>query len=92
MLIKSTEMGVYIKWALLLQEELQRSLTLHAQLQQLRGKLEVENAELSIALGRGDPRAAPAAEGTSRGPALPSVAELQRLAGEIGRASCRERV
>ena len=84
MLVKSTEMGVYIKWALLLQEELQRSLTLHAQLQQLRGRLETENAELSVALGRGDPRTAPAAEGTSRVPGpgpLPSVAELQRLAG-----------
>lgn len=84
MLIKSTEMGVYIKWALLLQEELQRSLTLHAQLQQLRGRLETENAELSVVLGRGDPRTAPAAEGTSRVPgpgSLPSVAELQRLAG-----------
>jgi len=85
MLIKSTEMGVYIKWALLLQEELQRSLTLHSQLQQMRGKLESENSELSMALGRPDPRPAASAEVASRGSstpsALPSVAELQRLAG-----------
>ena len=84
MLIKSTEMGVYIKWALLLQEELQRSLTLHSQLQQMRGKLESENSDLSVALGRPDPKPA-SAEGASRGSstpsALPSVAELQRLAG-----------
>ena len=46
MLIQSTEMGVYIKWVLLLQEELQRSLTLHSQLQQMCGKLESENGEL----------------------------------------------
>ena len=88
MLIKSTEMGVYIKWALLLQEELQRSLTLHSQLQQMRGKLESENSELSMALGRPDPRPAASAEVASRGSstpsALPSVAELQRLAGASG--------
>lgn len=88
MLIKSTEMGVYIKWALLLQEELQRSLTLHSQLQQMRGKLESENSELSMALGRADPRPAASAEVASRGSstpsALPSVAELQRLAGASG--------
>ena len=39
MLITSTEMGVYIKWALLLQEELERSRGLHRQLQDVHHKL-----------------------------------------------------
>lgn len=52
LLITSTDMGVYVKWALLLQEELQRSLTMQGQLQELRGKLELENASLCDALGR----------------------------------------
>ena len=43
---------MYIKWSLLLQEELQRSVTLNQQLQQMRGKLEAENSELSKALGK----------------------------------------
>ena len=52
LLIKSTDMGVYVKWALLLQEELQRSLSMQEQLVELRGKLELENASLCDALGR----------------------------------------
>ena len=85
---------MYIKWSLLLQEELQRSVTLHQQLQQMRGKLEAENCELSKALGRPDPRPAASAKAASRGSsmpsALPSAAELQRLAGASagGAAGC----
>ena len=85
---------MYIKWSLLLQEELQRSVTLHQQLQQMRGKLEAENSELSKALGRPDPRPAASAKAASRGAsmpsALPSAAELQRLAGASagGAAGC----
>lgn len=91
--IKSTDAGTYIKWALLLQEELQRSVTLHQQLRQMRGKLEAENSELSKALGR-DPRPAAPAKVASRGASMPSalssVAELQRLVGASagGAAGC----
>jgi hypothetical protein len=79
---------------LLLQDELQRSVTLHSQLQQMRGRLESENSELSIALGRPGPRPAPAAKAASRDASMPGglplVAQLQRLAGASagGTAGC----
>ena len=79
---------------MLLQEELQRSVTLHQQLRQMRGKLEAENSELSKALGRPDPRPAAPAKVASHGASMPSAlssaAELQRLVGASagGAAGC----
>ena len=83
-----TDVGVYVEWSLLLQKELQRCVTLHQQLQQMRGRLQAENSELSMALGRADPRPAASAKAASRDSSLPSappsVAELQRLASDDG--------
>ena len=89
-----TDVGVYVEWSLLLQKELQRCVTLHQQLEQMRGRLQAEKSELSMALGRPDPRPAASAKAASRGAsmpsALPSAAELQRLAGASagGAAGC----
>ena len=85
---------MYTEWALQLQEELQRSVMLHQQLHQMRGQLESEKSELSIALGRPGPRPAAPAKVASRGSSLPSapasVDGLQRLAGASagGAAAC----
>ena len=92
--IKPTDVSVYTEWALQLQEELQRSVMLHQQLHQMRGQLESEKSELSIALGRPGPRPAAPAKVASRGSSLPSapasVDGLQRLAGASagGAAAC----
>ena len=85
---------MYVEWSLLLQKELQRSVALHQQLQQMRGRFQAENSELNLALGRADPRPAASAKAASRDSSMPSappsVAELQRLAGASagGAAGC----
>jgi len=54
MLISSTEMGVYIKWSLLLQEQLQKATEQHRQISDIVERLREENKMLRHAIETGE--------------------------------------
>jgi hypothetical protein len=55
MLISSTEMGAYIKWALLLQEQLCKACEQNRRLTEAIDRLSEENRQLQIAVETGEP-------------------------------------
>ena len=56
MLISSTEMGAYIKWALLLQEQLCKACERNRRLTEAIDRLSEENRQLQLAVETGEPR------------------------------------
>lgn len=92
-LISSTEMGVYIRWSLMLQEQIEKQVQTLGRVQNLRSKLETENEQLSAAIsGEAEPSlaASPVLEASREASRKTSLATPRLLAANAFDALMRD--